>query len=123
VAARLEAAHEAAALEQHGVGLPGKARRDVREAVEAVDLEQLFGGGGGRARVRAEERREDLQRAAEEREEPLRERADGGRVGRRRRRLLCRPLGQWVGGGVRVFSLCFVGCLTQCRELIGGTDT
>ena len=112
VAARLEAAHEAAALEQHGVGLAREAGRDGRQAVEeeAVDLEQLVGVSvGGRARVRAEERREELKRAAEEREEPLRERAYGGRVGRRGRRrlllllgLLRRPLRRRLGGGVRV---------------------
>ena len=76
----------------HGVGLPGEAGRDGRQAVEgeAVDLEQLVEARrvAARARVREEERREELERAAEEGEEPLREGADGGRVGGRRRLLL-----------------------------------
>jgi hypothetical protein len=77
-AARLEAAGEAAALEQHGVGLPREAGRNGGEAVqeERVDPEELVGGAPIRAR--AGERREELERAAEEREEALGEGAEAG---------------------------------------------
>jgi hypothetical protein len=70
---------------------------------EVVDLKEFVRAPAtriARARTRADERREKLERAGDEGEESLRERAEGSRVGRRRLlllRLLRRPLRRRLG--------------------------